>query len=411
MKPLDSARAIRIAREFGTPCYIYDAETVRARIASLGAFDSVRFAQKANSNTHLLRIVREAGVLVDAVSIGEVERALRAGYTGQGEPSDVVFTADIADDDSLDRLVELNVPLNAGSPDMLTQIGRRHRGHAVWLRVNPGFGHGHSQKTNTGGDLSKHGIWHEHLDEALKRIDEYELDLVGLHMHIGSGTDFEHLSEVADAMVAQVAKLGRDIRAISCGGGLPIPYRGDEAPIDIDQYFQVWHRARKAIEAELGHAVHLEIEPGRYLVAEAGLLVAEVRATKMMGRNHFVMVDAGFDNLVRPAMYGSYHEISVVRADGTRVTEPLQPAVVGGPLCESGDVFTQEEGGVVVPRELPPAEVGDFVVFHDAGAYGSTMASNYNSRPLAPEVLVDGDATRLIRRRQTIEDLLALEAL
>lgn len=142
-------------------------------------------------------------------------------------------------------------------------------------------------------------------------------------------------------------------------------------------------------------------------MAESGLLLAKVLATKNMGRNHFVLVDAGFNDLMRPAMYGSYHAISVVALDGG-AREPRK-TVVAGPLCESGDVFTQEEGGVVSPRMIPAAEVGDIMVFHDTGAYGSAMSSNYNSRPLAAEVLIDGDAVRLIRRRQTIEDLLALE--
>jgi diaminopimelate decarboxylase len=299
--------------------------------------------------------------------------------------------------------------MNAGSADMLEQLGRRRRGHRVWLRVNPGFGHGHSRKTNTGGESSKHGIWHAHLDEALKHIDQYDLDLVGLHMHIGSGTDFDHLRKLAGAMVAQVKALGRDLRAISCGGGLPIPYRGDEESIDLDAYFEVWDAARREIEEIVGHSVSLEIEPGRFLVAESGQLIAQARAVKMNGRNRFAIVDAGFNDLVRPAMYGSYHEISVVKPEGRRAEGPLQPTLVGGPLCESGDVFTQEEGGVVVPRDLPEIRVDDYVVFHDAGAYAASMASNYNTRPLAPEVLVEAGTPRLIRRRQTIDDLLTLE--
>ena len=130
---------------------------------------------------------------------------------------------------------------------------------------------------------------------------------------------------------------------------------------------------------------------------------------KQTSLSRFALVDAGFNDLVRPSMYGSYHEISVVHRDGTVSSGPVQPTVVGGPLCESGDVFTQEEGGVVVPRDLPDVEVGDYVVFHDAGAYGSSMASNYNTRGLAPEVLIEDGEPRLIRRRQTIDDLLALE--
>jgi diaminopimelate decarboxylase len=408
-KRIDVARLVELANGHGTPFYVYDAEVIREQVASLRAFDVIRYAQKACSNVHLLRLLRAEGCLVDAVSLGEIERAVRAGFDGSGEPAGLVYTADVLDEATLARVVDLDLPVNAGSADMLGQLGRRRSGHRVWIRVNPGFGHGHSRKTNTGGEWSKHGVWHAYLDEALRQIEKYHLDLVGLHMHIGSGSDFDHLRQVCDAMVAQVRALGVDVRALSGGGGLPIPYRSEEARIDTAALHALWDAARREVEAIVGHPVSLEIEPGRYLVGEAGVLVAEVRAIKRMGSNRFVLVDAGFNDLARPAMYGSHHEISIMKRSGAVASGPTEPTVVAGPLCESGDVFTQEEGGVVVPRDLPDAEVGDFVVIHDAGAYAAAMAGNYNTRPLVPEVLVGDGAPRLIRRRQRIDELLDLE--
>jgi diaminopimelate decarboxylase len=190
---------------------------------------------------------------------------------------------------------------------------------------------------------------------------------------------------------------------------LSIPYDRQGAPVDINAYFEHWHSARQQIEAHLGHSVELEIEPGRYLTAQAGVLLAEVRATKTMGKNHFTLVDAGFNDLVRPAMYGAYHELSVLSRSGDASGRPQRATVVAGPLCESGDVFTQNAEGDVLARVLPEAVVGDFIVFHDAGAYGASMASNYNSRPLPPEILVDDGRLKLIRRRQSVEQLIELE--
>ncbi|WP_428509417.1 diaminopimelate decarboxylase [Roseateles sp.] len=411
---LSPARLHALAQTFGTPLWVYDAGTIRERIAALRAFDAIRFAQKACSNTHILRLMREQGVKVDAVSRGEVLRALAAGYRADGSVhSDIVFTADLLDRETLATVIEHQVPVNAGSIDMLHQLGAASPDHGVWLRINPGFGHGHSNKTNTGGEHSKHGIWHADLPAALAAVQAHGLHLIGLHMHIGSGVDYRHLSEVCGAMVdlvRQVQAAGMDLQAISAGGGLSIPYRAGEPVIDTAHYFGLWDQARQQAQTLLGHALQLEIEPGRYLVAESGVLLAEVRASKDVGRNHFVLVDAGFNELMRPAMYGAFHAMSLLPADG-KEARAERPTVVAGPLCESGDVFTQVDGGVVEPRLLPAAQVGDLLVIHDTGAYGASMSSNYNSRPLAAEVLVDGEEQRLIRRRQTVEELLALESI
>ncbi|HHA1742878.1 TPA: diaminopimelate decarboxylase [Enterobacter roggenkampii] len=407
---LNADNLLCLPAEFGCPVWVYDAQIVREKIAALHQFDVVRFAQKACSNIHILRLMREQGVKVDSVSLGEIERALVAGYDPKADSDAIVFTADVIDDATLARVHELQIPVNAGSVDMLEQLGQVSPGHRVWLRVNPGFGHGHSQKTNTGGENSKHGIWYADMPAALEVLQRYNLKLVGIHMHIGSGVDYGHLEQVCGAMVRQVVDFGQDLEAISAGGGLSIPYREGEEAIDTDHYYGLWSAARDQIAAHLGHAVKLEIEPGRFLVAEAGVLVSQVRSVKEMGSRHFVLIDAGFNDLMRPSMYGSYHHITALAADGRDLTQaPRVETVVAGPLCESGDVFTQQEGGKVETRALPEVKPGDFLVLHDTGAYGASMSSNYNSRPLLPEVLFDNGKARLIRRRQTIQELLALE--
>ncbi|EOL8877050.1 diaminopimelate decarboxylase [Enterobacter mori] len=407
---LNADNLLRLPAEFGCPVWVYDAQIVREKIAALHQFDVVRFAQKACSNIHILRLMRELGVKVDSVSLGEIERALAAGFDPKADGDAIVFTADVIDDATLARVHELQIPVNAGSVDMLEQLGQVSPGHRVWLRVNPGFGHGHSQKTNTGGENSKHGIWYADMPAALEVLQRYNLKLVGIHMHIGSGVDYGHLEQVCGAMVRQVLDFGQDLEAISAGGGLSIPYREGEEAIDTDHYYGLWSAARDKIAAHLGHPVKLEIEPGRFLVAEAGVLVAQVRSVKDMGSRHFVLIDAGFNDLMRPSMYGSYHHITALAADGRDlINAPRVDTVVAGPLCESGDVFTQQEGGKVETRALPEVKPGDYLVLHDTGAYGASMSSNYNSRPLLPEVLFDNGVARLIRRRQTIQELLALE--
>ncbi len=398
-----------LAEKFGSPSYFYDAATIRDRISQLSQFDVIRFAQKANSNIAVLDLMRKQGVVVDAVSAGEVHRAQVAGFKVGGGSHDVVYTADIFDREALAMCASQNIPVNCGSPDMISQLGKLAPGREITLRINPGFGHGHSKKTNTGGDTSKHGIWHSQLDQCVELANEHGLKVAGLHMHIGSGTDFEHLSQVCDAMKQTALAVGDSIHTISAGGGLPTPYRDSDTYLDIDRYFQIWDATRKELEGSFGHPVSLEIEPGRFLVAESGYLVAEIRSVKKMGENLFYLIDAGFNNLARPILYGSYHPMSVAFAG--EPTEETQQAIVGGPLCESGDIFTQEEGGFVCSRELPVANVGDFLVIECAGAYGFVMSSNYNSKPMAAEVLVDDEQVHLIRARQTPDDIIAGESI
>ncbi len=399
-----------ICEKYGTPCYVYDWSVIERRIADLGAFDAVRYAQKALSNIAILDRMRRHGVVVDAVSAGEIERALRAGYKPNSHPAGIVYTADVFDRAALALVLEHNIPVNVGSPDMIDQLGALAPGSDIALRVNPGFGHGHSQKTNTGGPQSKHGIWHTAIDECLVRADRHGLTVTGMHMHIGSGTDFEHLAQVCGAMEKACLEVGRTIKTVSAGGGLPVPYKAEQQTIDIEQYFSLWHATRNRLQDKFGHAIELEIEPGRYLVAESGYLIAEIRAVKSMGENTFYLLDSGFNDLARPILYGAYHPISIAHRDGSS-TSLQRDVVVGGPLCESGDIFTQEEGGFVASRRLPSAAVGDYLIIEVAGAYGYAMASNYNSKYRSPEILVENGALKLIRQRETADDLLRLESI
>jgi diaminopimelate decarboxylase len=397
-----------LARRFGTPTFVYDAAMIRRRIAELRAFDFIRYAPKACSNLTILDLMRRQGVLVEVVSAGEIQRAMAAGYSAEGDPPPVIYTADIFDAEALELCIQKKIYVNCGSPDMIDQFGHRRPGVGITLRINPGFGHGHSQKTNTGGKQAKHGIWHTQIADCVERAGRYGLTITGLHMHIGSGTDLAHLAQVCGAMEKAAMEVGPSLRSISAGGGLPVVYQATDSYVDLDAYFALWDATRKRLEDKFGHPLRLEIEPGRYLVAESGYLVTEIRAVKQQDDNTFYLLDAGFNNLARPILYGAYHPMSIVPADGN-TNRPEQEVIVGGPLCESGDIFTQQVGGYVCTRRLPLAQVGDLLVIACAGAYGFVMGSNYNSKPLAAEVLIDDGRARLIRRRQTFEDLVREE--
>ena len=405
----------QIAADHGTPTWLYDAAVIEQRIAEVAAFDTVRYAQKANSNLALLALMRKHGVKVDAVTAGEMHRAKLAGYELGSD--DVVFTADLFDDDALDMIRQYNVPVNVGSPDMIAQLAEAGIDVPITLRINPGFGHGHSQKVNTGGESSKHGIWHTQIPDCLASAKAHGLTIRGLHMHIGSGADFEHLAQVCEAMVNAArtfAQHAPTLTVVSAGGGLPIPYHKDNpARIDTQRYYELWDAARQEIAQITGHDIHLEVEPGRYLAAESGYLLTKVRSVKQSGSKHYLVIDAGFNDLVRPSFYGAYHHISIVPAPGSSdlAERGEQDYVVAGPLCESCDVFTQEDGGVVTTRRLPEARPGDYLILHDAGAYGMAMSSNYNSRRLAAEVLIKDGQTHVIRQRQSFESLTQFEVI
>lgn len=397
--PLADDRLIALAREHGTPLFVYDAATIRARCAELRArFDVVRYAQKANSNLAILALIRAAGCQVDAVSAGELSRACAAGFA----PEEIVFTSDLFDRAALAALARIPVRVNLGSLDMLAQVAAAGIGRAVTLRVNPGFGAGHGARVTTGGERSKHGLWHADLDAAVARARTLGLAVTGLHVHVGSGARLEGLLRAARAVRELAPRIGPDLTTISAGGGLPIPYRPGEARADLDRLAAEWRAVQRELEHRLDRPLTLEIEPGRYLVAESGVLVSEVRATKQSGATAFALVDAGFHNLPRPVLYGAYHEISVL---GRPPGEARHPQVVAGPLCESSDVFSQDEAGCPEARLLPRLAPGDFLCLHDAGAYAASMASNYNSQPFAAEVLVDGSRTRVVARRQGLDEL------
>jgi diaminopimelate decarboxylase len=393
-----------LAREVGTPVYVYSAEAITSAYAAIdSAFaeypHAVHYALKANSTLAILRLLRSLGSHADANSVGEIHTALRAGFT----PADIVFTGVGKARDELDYAVASGVSaINAESPgelDRIAAIAAAQGRHAsVALRVNPDIDAGSHPHISTGLKSNKFGVALSEVRRIYReRRHVPSLRFVGVHIHIGSQiTAAEPLRRAARSLVTLALELRDDeirLKHVDLGGGLGIAYEGD--PVLTPAMYA------DAVLPELRRAgIPVVLEPGRAVIGNAGALVARVVDVKQApdGRR-FAVLDAGMTELMRPALYGSFHRIVPVNPR----PGPESPWDIVGPICESSDVFARE-------RLLPPLEVDDLVAILDTGAYGAVMASNYNRRLLAAEVLVEGDQWRVIRRRQTMDDLLALEA-
>lgn len=410
----------RIADQVGTPFFLYDAEVLQERLRRIASITDepqlqARYAMKANSCWKVLEAVRSAGLWIDAVSGNEVLRARRAGFPMGANPPVVMLTADVLRDNALTVVLEHGVLPNVGSPGMVNELrGAGYRG-PIAVRANPGFGHGHVSSCDTGGPSSKHGIWRDDLEEVRRRAAEARLPIVALHAHVGTGPAIREFEENMRKLIDVFAELLPDFpdaTAVNFGGGIPHAYRPDAEVYDVAGYAPILREAATRLAKVAGRPIRIEIEPGRYGVAAMAVLVCRVKDLKKTRSNakgpgqEFVMVDAGFTDLVRPAMYGSYHHISIVGAGTAR---PPEPFVVAGPLCESGDVFTRDDRELLVPRPFGRPDPGDLLVLHDAGAYGMAMSSNYVSLGRAPEVWWEDGRATVVSRRELLDDVVRRE--
>ncbi len=361
---------------------------------------TARYAMKACPTAAVVRVLTRCGLHVDASSGFEAERAL-----GLGIAADRIQLTAQQLPANLAPLIEAGVLFNACSLAQIDAFGTRFPGRALSIRLNPGLGSGHSNRTNVGGPSSSFGIWHEHLDDALQRASRHGLVIDGVHTHIGSGTDPTVWQRVALMALELCARVPSAVR-LNLGGGFKVGRMPDEESTDLAKIGAPIADAFRAFAARHGRELRLELEPGTFLVANAGAVVATVIDVVDTGRDgyRFIKLDTGMTEVLRPSLYGAQHPIGVVPVG--REEEATAEYLVVGHCCESGDVLTPARGDPegLLPRRLRAARIGDAVVIGGAGAYCSGMSAvHYNSFPEAAEVMVLNDGRiELIRRRQTL---------
>jgi diaminopimelate decarboxylase len=393
--------ALDLARRFGTPLYVYDAAVIRRQIERVKrAFARLPFrpfyAMKANSNLAILRLVHQGGFGADAVSPGEIFLARSAGFG----PEEIWFTCSNVSDDDLRAIGDARIVINLNSMSEVDRIVSLRLPNPVALRVNPDVGAGHHADVVTAGGGVKFGIDLAEIEQARMVVEDSGRKVVGLHAHIGSGVDeLAPLLESARRLLEVSSAFG-NLRWLNFGGGISVPYRPEENEFPIDDYgAELTRIAERLLRARDLTAI---LEPGRYVVAASGTLLARVTARRLSNGIFWIGCDTGFNHLVRPSKYGAYHHIvNAVARGGTQ-----EELVVAGNLCESGDVFTRDADGNLVPRLMDRTQVDDVIAFCDAGAYGFSMASHYNARLLPAEVMIDGGDARVIRERQELADLI-----
>ena len=406
----DQVRTIR--EEFGTPVYVYDQRMLEAQAEAVLNFPNAfgltaRYAMKALPNSTVIRILTQKGLHIDASSGYEAERAMRAGVPGPH----IMLTAQQIPN-NLKHLIEQGVIFNACSLNQLQTFGELFPGHPLSVRINPGMGSGHSKRTNVGGPAASFGIWHEYISDVHKICKQRDLTITTMHTHIGSGSDPEVWERVA-LMSLKICVGFENATTLSLGGGYKIGRMPGEVSTDLQVIGQHMAEAFEMTARQTGRALRLEVEPGTYLVANAGAIVATAIDVVDTGKDgyKFIKTDTGMTEVIRPSMYGAQHPIAVVPTE--KEERGIDEYIVVGHCCESGDVLTPapDDPEGLLPRLLTKSKVGDAVVIGGAGAYCAGMSSkNYNSFPEAAEVLLDRDgAMHLIRKRQTLDQVLENE--
>lgn len=397
-----------IASEYGTPVYVYNEEIIRKSMETVEGVITkypytANYSVKANTNIEILKLALEEGLNCDAMSPGEITLLLKAGFP----PEKIFFVSNNVAAEEMQFAIDKGVIVSLDSLDQLDRFGQINPGGRCAVRINPGVGAGHSEKVITAGKKTKFAIAEEDIDKIFEIVDKYDLKIVGINQHIGSG--FLDPKPYIDAVtnLLRIADRFDNLEFIDFGGGYGIPYHklDDEKPFPMEDFKVKLEPVLDEFVQRYGKTPLFKSEPGRYCVAEGSVILSRVQAIKVNAGIKYVGCDTGMNTLIRPAMYDSYHDIEVIR-DGKvvdrDVNNDMETVNVSGPICETGDLIAKG-------RLLPKAKTGDLLAILDTGAYGYAMASSYNSRPRPAEVMITKEGKVVqIRRRETIEDLLSL---
>jgi diaminopimelate decarboxylase len=401
---IDGVSALELAEKFKTPLYVLSQSRIEENFRKLNLslkkrYDKVRiyYSAKANSNISILKILLNEGAWLDAVSPGEIFLGLKAGF-----PADkILFTGTSVSEEELKYAIEAGVTINIDSLSQLKKLLKIAVPEVLSIRVNPGIGFGHHNYCITGGEESKFGLWPNEAEKAYSEAKKAGVKRFGIHTHIGSGIlNINAFTQVAEILLHIAKKISEDCNLtfefIDFGGGLGVPYKPEEMELNIEDYAESIMSIFKKEIKNLNSEPFFAIEPGRYIVCDAGILLTKVVSIKVTSAKKFAGVDAGLNVLIRPAMYNAYHHILVANKLNE---ENMDEYDVVGPICENADFLAKK-------RVLPKLEEGDVLAVLNAGAYGFSMSSQYNARPRPAEVLINKGKTEVIREREDFNNLL-----
>ena len=391
-----------LIKQFGSPLYVYNEAILRQRCREMAGFIQysnykANYSTKANANLELLKIVHEEGLHADAMSPGEIYVLLAAGF----HPEEIFYIGNNVSEEEMLYAVNLGIPVSVDSLSQLDTFGEINPGGKVAIRINPGIGAGHNEKVITGGKKTKFGINPDRIKDIEAILKKYNLNLIGINQHIGSLFMEGDVYLESVKTILTIAACFEGLQFIDLGGGFGIPYHKQEKeePLELVQFGRRIGELLSDWAAGGNPDILFKIEPGRYITAECGILLGTVHALKENSGICYAGTDLGFNTLVRPVMYDSWHDVEVYSKNPLNFPEEKSYTIVGN-ICESGDIMARE-------RKLPSLSKGDVLGIMDAGAYGYSMSSNYNNRLRPAEVLIGtGGKPRLIRRRDTLEDLL-----